>query len=254
VPLSTPADSEPLSAAILADLEAWARLSGWSRQHVKSVERFHKHLGEPDPFRVLDVGCALGGLLEELAGWGQRAGVCLELVGVERSEEVVAQARERLGDRAIIHRVDSLVALGGPPEAYHLATAALVLNQLSGPDRLRLVAELCRVARTAYVFDVTPSVAGEVGARLIPFLTRLRDAPPADWVHTLERAPTLDEVVRLVAPLPVEVVRVFPSAVCTQPEPRERARVDRAAGEPAKVVFDTPEILPGTVGSERRAD
>ena len=92
-----------------------------------------------------------------------------------------------------------------PSEAYHLATAALVLNQLSGPDRLRLVAELCRVARTAYVFDVTPSVAGEVGARLIPFLTRLRDAPPADWVHTLERAPTLDEVVRLL-PILLRVV------------------------------------------------
>jgi len=252
--LSTPSETQPLAPETLADVEAWARMSGWQRHHVRAIERFWRHLDQPEPFRIIDVGCALGGLLDEIWSWAQRTGVQVDLVGVERAGTVAEQARERLGDRAVVHALDTLPVLGGPPDAYHLATAALVLNQLSGPDRLRLVAELGRVARTAYLFDVTPTVAGEVGARLIPWLTGLRDAPPQAWVRTLERAPTLDEVVQLVAPLPVQVVRVFPSAVCTQPEPRERVRAERPAGEASKVTFDSPEVLPGTVGSERRGE
>ena len=250
-PLPSPHEPSPLPPEILADVEAWERLSGWQRHHVRAVERFWKRLDEPDPFRILDVGCGPGGLLCELAEWAERQGITVDLVGVERNADVAQRAQERLGDRATVHAMDSILSLGGPPDAFHLATATLILNQLTGPDRIRLMAELGRVARTAYVFDVTPTVAGEVGARLIPWLTGLRDAPPEAWVRTLERAPTLDEVVQLVAPLPVEVVRVFPSAVCTQPEPVERAKVGKPVAEAQQVRFATPEGIPGTVGSER---
>lgn len=246
-PLSTPSESEPLSPEVLADLEAWTRLSGWYRLHLRAVERYWRALGEPRPFRVVDVGCGLGGLLEEIASWAHRAEVEVQLTGVEPQPELAERARERLKDSAKVY-VGSLLSADGPPQRFHLATATLVLNQLSGPDRIRLMAELGRVAQTAYVFDVTPTVAGEVGARLIPWLTGLTQAPPAAWVHTLERAPSVDEVVKLVAHLPIEVIRVFPSAVSTQPEPTQRIKIETPETEGKRVEFATPVVKGAVVG------
>ncbi|MFK7927454.1 MAG: class I SAM-dependent methyltransferase [Myxococcota bacterium] len=246
--MSTPSQSEPLAPEVLADLEAWTRLSGWYRLHIKAVQRYYRALGEPRPFRVVDVGCGLGGLLEEIAIWADSAGMEVQLTGVDPSPALVAHAQERLGVRAMI-RAGSLLSADGPPQRYDLATATLVLNQLSGPDRLRLLAELGRAAQTAYVFDVTPTVAGEMGARLIPWLTGLGQAPPTAWIRTLERAPTVDEVVKLVAHLPVQVSRVFPSAVATHPEPRRRVKVDSDSAERAKIEFRTPKIKGAVVGS-----
>ncbi len=250
--MSTPSTTEPIPAPVRADLEQWTRLSGWARHHVRTISRFWHALGEPDPFRVVDVGCGVGGLLLDLVEWGARAEVEVVLAGIDADVDCAGRARERLGSRAVIAHGD-VVHLGCAPDSFHLATAALLLNQLSGPDRLRLVAELGRAATTAYVFDVTPTVSGEVGARLIPWLTGLRDAPPQAWVNTLERAPTVDEVMELVAPLPVTVARVFPSAVCTLPEPRQRARAPRRPAEPTRVTFDGVELPGGVVGTDRKA-
>lgn len=237
-----------LSAEVLRDLEQWARLSGWTRHHVRAVEQFWRRLGEPRPFRVVDLGCGLGGLLDEIAAWGERSGVPLILQGVEPDGALASAAAERLGERATIH-VAPLHRCGASPGAVHLVTCTLVLNRLAGPDRLRLLTEIGRVATTAYVFDVTPTVAGEVGARLIPWLAGLTHAPPEGWVRTLERAPTPDELARLVRHLPVEVGRVFPSAVCTWPEPAERVRVGERRAAPIR--FDAPELVPGLVGADR---
>lgn len=246
--MTTPPELHPLPAGVLEDLEQWARLSGWTRHHVRAVAQFWHRLGEPRPFRVVDIGCGLGGLLAEIAAWAERADVPVTLVGVEPDAEIAARAVERLGDAATI-RVASVGHTGIGAGAAHLVTCTLVLNRLAGPDRLRLAAEIGRVATTAYVFDVTPTVAGEVGARLIPWLAGLNHAPPRAWIDTLERAPSPDELARLVRHLPVEVCRVFPSAVCTWPEPLERARV--AVPEPTEVVFEAPRLAPGLVGADR---
>lgn len=242
-----PSTTEPLPLDVLVDLEQWTRLAGWARHHVRSVERFWRALDEPRPFRVIDVGCGMGGLLEDLLSWSERCDVELVVAGVDSNDQAIERARERLGDRALLAAGDP-IHLGCEPQVWHLATCALLLNQLSGHDRIRLVAELGRAAQTAYLFDVTPTVAGEVGARVIPRIAGLASAPPAQWAHTLERAPTLDELVRLVAPLPVEAVRVFPTAICTQPEPAQRVKLPRK--DPSRVQFGKPDVLPGTIPSD----
>jgi hypothetical protein len=188
---------------------------------------------------VIDVSCGLGGLLEDIWQWGKRTGVEVTLAGVDRRPGILERARSRLGDRAILAVGDPL-RLQCEPQAWHLATCTLALNPLNGPERLRLVAELGRAAQTAYLFDVTPSAAAEVGARLVPWLLGLQNAPPEAWVHTLERAPTVQELVELVAPLPVEVHRVFPAAMGTLPEGSPRVKV--RTPEAARVVFGVPEV------------
>lgn len=242
-----PCELEPLSVGVLADLEQWARMAGWTRHHVRAVAQFWERLGEPRPFRVLDLGCGLGGLLHELSDWAERGQIPVELVGIEPDAELADRARDRLGDRAQIHCLP--LGRSGQGERVHLATCSLLFNRLSAPDRLTLATDLGRVAVTAYVFDVTPTIAGEVGARLIPWLTGLHHAPPQAWARTLERAPSPDELAQLVRHLPVEVVRVFPSAICTWPEPVERARV--AARQAERVRYRLLDLPPGFAGVER---
>lgn len=249
------ASYEPLqlTPSLLAQVERWTRLAGWSRHHVKAVERFWHRVGEPQPFRVIDVGCGLGGLLEDVHAWAQRRGIEVELGGCEPSAELVSAARDRLGDKAFVYEGD-LTHLGCGADAWHLACCSLVLNQLSGHDRIRLVTELGRVAKTAYLFDVSKNVATEVGARLIPWITGGGDAPPESWVESVEHAPTFPELQRLVEALPVEVVRVFPGALCTMPEPVERVKLQRPEGSAVRVTFDMPELGKGLAGNENNRD
>ncbi|TVQ93127.1 MAG: class I SAM-dependent methyltransferase [Deltaproteobacteria bacterium] len=238
----------PLPDGVLTDLEHWARLSGWTRHHLRAVERFWRHMGEPSPLRILDVGCGHGGLLEELSSWAERMGIDLELLGVEQCPDLAERARNRLGGRATV-LCRPLNDLGLPSGCMHLVTCALLLHRLSSIDRIAVVRELRRVARTAYLFDVTPSVAGEVGARLIPWLTGLHHAPPEAWVQTLERAPSPSDLAHLVRHLPVRVVRVFPSAICTEPEPAARDRV--SVESTGRVRYSLSDLPPGLVGAER---
>lgn len=246
--MSIPPHVLPLPPGVLSDLEQWARLSGWTRHHLRAIERFWRHLGEPSPFRVVDVGCGLGGLLDDIAGWAERASLPVVLHGIEPDEALADRARARLGDRAaILSR--PLDNLGLPAGGAHLVTCTLLLNRLSGPDRLRVIREIRQIARTAYIFDVTPTVAGEVGARLIPWLTGLHHAPPEAWVQTLERAPTPAELADLVRHLPVDVIRVFPSAVCTEPE--HAARDGLTVEESGRVRYSLTDLPGRLVGADR---
>lgn len=249
-----PAKNSGLTPELLQELEQWTSLAGWGRIHLRSIQKYWRALGEPKPFRVIDMGCGLGGVLLEISKWADEIGIPTILVGVETDEAVVEAAASRLGNRArIIHRT-AFPSVGGPPQAFDLGIATLLVHQLSMGDRFRLVAELTRLAETAYIFDVTTSVEGDVGLRLAPLLGSLGAAPPQTWLQSLKKAPTMDDMVRLVGPLPVEVVRVFPAAVCTQPEPMKRVKVDSTKNAPVAVRFDAPSPAPGTVPSERRGD
>ncbi|MFT7520926.1 MAG: ubiquinone/menaquinone biosynthesis C-methylase UbiE [Kiritimatiellia bacterium] len=242
-----------LTPDLAAAVERWTRLAGWSRLHVRSVERFWRRLGEPQPFRLIDVGCGLGGLLEDVHAWAERAGIEVELAGCEISKELVDAAAERLGDRAFIYQGD-LQHLGCGADVWHLATCCLVTSQLSGHDKIRLVTELGRVARTAYIFDVSKTAATEVGAKLVPLLSRGGVGPPEAWVTSVDNAATQRELRDLVSALPVDVVSVFPGAMCTVPEAAKRQRIERPESKPVRVKFESVALAPGLAGADKRHD
>lgn len=206
----------PRGRAILDDLHRWNGRVGWYRLHLRHVRRWWEHLGRPRPFRVLDVGTGPGGLLEALADEAARQGWEVELVGVDRAEGYVAMARERLGARAEVRRADA-TALDVPDGAFDLATCTLMMHHLPHEVRTALVAELARVCRGVYLFDLEVTLTGILGWPFVAPLSGLgRDGIHDGWV-SLRRASTLHELRALVAPLPVRVQRVFPSAMCTLP-------------------------------------
>jgi SAM-dependent methyltransferase len=222
---------------IIADLERWNRVAGWTRWHLRAIRRHWIAQRQPQPFRILDVGAGLGGLLIDIAGWAEHEGIEVDLVGIDHNEEFVKRARERLGDRAFVYHGDA-TSLGCGDHAYHLATCTLMMHHLEHIDRSALVAELARACRNVYLFDLALTLHGVVGATFIPRLAGLGRDASHDGLVSVRRAATYAEFCRLVEPLPVSPTRVFPSAMCTLPESMGRVRSGRMRrGRVARPVF-----------------
>lgn len=201
---------------ILADLDRWNRLAGWYRFHVARVREHWRSLGSPTPLRVLDVGTGPGGLLAALADWTAREGIPAELVGVDRSPAYVAMARERVGGRAVVIEGDA-TALAVEDGAFHVATSTLMMHHLPGGVRRAMVAEMGRVARSVYLFDVELTLYGMLGMPLFYVVAGGNPDSLHDGLLSIRRGSTRDEFAELCRPLPVRVRRVFPSALCTVP-------------------------------------
>jgi SAM-dependent methyltransferase len=208
-------DREGLSVRgrqILADLDTWNRRTGWYAGHVRRIRRHWVALGRPAPFRVLDVGTGSGGLLAALA---ESELPCM-LTGLDLSPAFVEDAARRLGRRATVVQGDA-TALPFESGSFDLVTNTLMMHHLPHGVRAALVAEAARVARTAYLFDLEVTLYGVLGVPVVgPIFGLGRDAVH-DGMLSVRRGSTIGELRALVAPLPVKVVRVFPSALCTMP-------------------------------------
>jgi len=206
----------PRGRRILRDLDRWNSLIRWYRNHCRMVDLHWEGLGRPEPFRILDVGTGPGGLLAALADHYAAKGVQTELVGVDLSEDYVAMAQERLGDRARVMQGDA-TKLDMEDHRFDVATTTLMMHHLPPPVRTEMVAELGRVCRSAYIFDLEITLYGAVGWAAVALGLGMHRDTLHDGVLSVRRGSTLREFEELVSPLPVQVRRVFPTALCTVP-------------------------------------
>jgi 2-polyprenyl-3-methyl-5-hydroxy-6-metoxy-1,4-benzoquinol methylase len=83
------------------------------------------------PSSILDVGCGEGYVFEALI----QAGVTAELFGIDLSEQAIADAKARLGDRATL-RVEDAHALSQSNERFDLVMMLEVLEHIEAPERM----------------------------------------------------------------------------------------------------------------------
>ena len=106
--------------------------------------------GDLDGKRVLELGCAAGGLTEQLVKRGA------DVVGVDKEPRMIALARQRLGHHARFEVVDlARPPLGvAPTGSVHLVVASLVLHYVE--DWAPLLEDLSRTLRPggALVFSL----------------------------------------------------------------------------------------------------
>jgi SAM-dependent methyltransferase len=201
---------------ILSDLDRWNSRIKWYQNHCRMVDAHWEALGCPEPFRILDVGTGPGGLLSALADHYAAKGIQTELMGVDLSEDYVAMAQQRLGDRAQVMHGDA-TALDMEDARFDVATTTLMMHHLPPPIRAKMVIELGRVCRSVYIFDLEITLYGAVGWALLAPLMRMHRDTLHDGVLSVRRGSTFQEFEQLVSPLPVRVRRVFPTALCTVP-------------------------------------
>jgi SAM-dependent methyltransferase len=113
--------------------------------------RSHQALRIGPGARVLDVGCGAGEDLRELAALVGPHG---RVVGVDRSQTMIAQARQRTAGLPVTCQVGDAHALAFGDERFDAARADRVLQHVADPGRV--LAELVRVTRRGgwiVVFD-----------------------------------------------------------------------------------------------------
>ena len=202
---------------ILDDVDRWNRLVGWYRFHVRRVAEHWEALGKPRPLRVLDIGTGPAGLLDAISTHFDGEGIPVELVGVDLHPAYVDMARERMGERAEIVEADA-TDLPYDDQTFDIATTTLMMHHLPYHVRERMVAEIGRVCRSAYIFDVRLRLFGYLGCGAASTVLRMGSDARHDGMLSMRRACTYKEFQELVGPLPVKAQIVVPSAMCTVPE------------------------------------
>jgi len=103
--------------------------------------------GAAAPIRILDVGTGYADVPRAIARWGRRAGLPVEIEGMDHHEHIVRLARQASGSYPEIRicQADAM-ALPYPEGSFHIVLASLVLHHMEGEAQVRLLAELHRVA------------------------------------------------------------------------------------------------------------
>jgi SAM-dependent methyltransferase len=126
-----------------------AYVGRWSRAVARE---FLPALHVPEGREWLDVGCGTGALAQAIVERAAPAAV----VGVDRSEGVLASAHKRIGDPRVRFELGDAQALPVASGAFDAVVSGLVLNFV--PEPQRMLSEMARAARAGgtvalYVWD-----------------------------------------------------------------------------------------------------
>lgn len=134
--LDTAEVSPETLAAVLADL---ARVNVLTRAHAPTLQ-FLRRMARAYPgrrLRVLDVGYGDGDMLRRIARWGARAGVALDLTGVDLHPGAAAAAQARSAGYAIVYRTGNV--FDEPPGQHDVVISSLFTHHLTDPQIVRFL-------------------------------------------------------------------------------------------------------------------
>ena len=160
-----------------ADLEGVRRVYGaaagtydrrWRRYLDVTVKRTARAIPDPLEGPLLDVGCGSGLLIARLLSRDPRPHV----TGVDVSPEMLALARERIGDRASLVLADA-AALPFPRGSFAVVATSSSLHHW--PDPLAGLREIARVLRPAGTLVLTDWRADHFPTRVRDLALRMTD-------------------------------------------------------------------------------
>ncbi|HEY0522840.1 MAG TPA: methyltransferase domain-containing protein [Stellaceae bacterium] len=130
----------------LRELEWLTRWSMGYRPTLQWIARAARRLPPGSTLSVLDVGCGYGDMLRRIARWGARAGVRLELTGVDLNPWSARAAREATPPDYAIRYETSDIFDFAPDRHFHCIVSAIFTHHL---DDAQLVAFLQWMERHA---------------------------------------------------------------------------------------------------------
>jgi ubiquinone/menaquinone biosynthesis C-methylase UbiE len=150
---------------------------------------------DPDCRTVLDVGTGLADIPSRVRTEASRAGIVLEVIGVDEACSLLAAARLRLGHAVCANAL----ALPFRDHSIDIVMCSQLLHHFEAADAERLVAELSRVARRAVIVsDLRRSWIAAAGFWIISFPLRFHRVTRHDGVTSVLRGFTRAELTRIV--------------------------------------------------------
>lgn len=195
-------DGETLSRAMLAANLREIRLInaalGWTAISVRLIERLVLRAGL-GTFSYLDVASGSGDLPRAVLRRARGRGWTVRASALDLSADVLAVARDYLAGYPVEVRQGDARALPFPDHSMDVVTCALALHHFAPEAAARVLAEVARVARHAWlVVDLERSLPAYLGARSLRLLLRSpvtrQDAPAS-----VLRAYTLPELRALLS-------------------------------------------------------
>jgi len=198
--LDIPGQDPRALAALLLDLRRVNQRYGGLRLVLRYLDAFARQIPHR-PLRVLDVATGGADIPVEIAAWGARRGVAVQVVAVDVNSAVLAQARERTnreGGAVALLRADARRLPFGD-DAFDIVNCGLTLHHFTRDDAVVLLQEVDRVARWAFlIHDVVRSWASYAGAWLDTRLFARSNLARHDGPVSVLRAFTVPELRDLV--------------------------------------------------------
>jgi SAM-dependent methyltransferase len=186
-------DAEPVDfatfEACLRDLE---RINRWTRSYaltLRWLERVIAQHGSRRRLLLVDVGSGYGDMLRRIAAWGQRRGVRLDLIGIDRNPHAAIAAGCATPPGAPIRYLTADVFdLPDEPQP-HLVISALFAHHLDDHQLVRFLRWMESRARLGWLInDLHRHVLAYRVARRAPELLRMSPLVRHDAAISVARA------------------------------------------------------------------
>lgn len=159
---------------------------------------------------MLDVATGSGDLPLAVARWARRRGRQVQIVGLDISPEVLAEARRVARREPIDLVVGDARSLPYPARSFDLVTCCLALHHFPPAEATRVLAELWRVARRAVVVvDLVRGYPAYVGTVLATRVLTRNRLTRHDGPLSVLRAYTPDELRALAGDAGLENIRLY---------------------------------------------
>lgn len=181
--------------ASFEDVRFVNRHIGGSRNIIQAVSTLLEGRAGGGPASVLDLATGLGDVPLDLARWGVRRGLELQIRGIDLRPEIVEMARSYARGQAHLgFEVGDALSLADADESHDIVTTSLSLHHFEPEAAVLLLREMWRLCRVGFVVnDLRRCWPGYLGARfLAAFVFRTRVAKN-DGPLSVLRAYTVDE-------------------------------------------------------------
>jgi len=165
--LDTPGQDPQELWGLLQDIRRTNRRFGGRRLILDYLERFLPALSTR-PLRLLDVATASADIPCAIAAWARRSGVAIDLTALDVSADILARASQETAPfREITLLRGDARALPFPDRVFDIVICGLAMHHFTFPDGIRVLREIDRVARSAFVVnDIIRSWGAYVGVWL----------------------------------------------------------------------------------------
>lgn len=179
----------------LASLARINRLSASSRTVWQPIHDLSRRIDKSRPLRILDIATGSGDMPVRLWQRAKRAGIALEIVGVDISDRALGIARQRLSaDMPIEFRTLDAIS-EDLPAGFDVVTSSLFLHHLEDAEAERLMGKMAQCAkRLVVIHDLRRCRRGWWLALLASRTLSSSDVVHTDACLSVQAAFTIDEV------------------------------------------------------------